>query len=79
MLFTDTEVTISDHQQSWGYEDGPWKGPRPARKILSKTYTGRSLYVHFLPPLAGYSDFEFMSTEQRQVSRANFRHVHACA
>jgi len=20
---------ISDHQQSWGYEDGPWKGPRP--------------------------------------------------
>jgi hypothetical protein len=21
---------ISDHHQSWGYEDGPWKGPRPA-------------------------------------------------
>ena len=21
--------TISDHQQSWGYEDGPWKGSRP--------------------------------------------------
>jgi hypothetical protein len=20
---------ISDQQQSWGYEDGPWKGPRP--------------------------------------------------
>jgi len=20
---------ISDHQQSWGYEDGPWKGPGP--------------------------------------------------
>jgi hypothetical protein len=20
---------ISDHQQSWGYEDGPWKGPEP--------------------------------------------------
>ncbi|MBT8365011.1 MAG: hypothetical protein KJP23_09915, partial [Deltaproteobacteria bacterium] len=18
---------ISDHQQSWGYEEGPWKGP----------------------------------------------------
>ena len=29
MLSTDTEVTISDHQQSWGYEDGPWKGPGP--------------------------------------------------
>ena len=20
---------ISDHQQSWAYEDGPWKGPGP--------------------------------------------------
>jgi len=20
---------ISDHQQSWGYEDDPWKGPGP--------------------------------------------------
>ena len=22
-------VQISDHQQNWGYEDGPWKGPGP--------------------------------------------------
>jgi hypothetical protein len=22
-------IKISDHQQSWGYEDGPWKGPEP--------------------------------------------------
>ena len=21
-------VAISDHQQSWRFEDGPWKGPR---------------------------------------------------
>jgi len=20
---------ISDQQQSWGYADGPWKGPKP--------------------------------------------------
>ena len=20
---------ISDHHRSWGYEDGPWKGPEP--------------------------------------------------
>ena len=26
----DTAHKISDHQQSWGYEDGPWKGPGPA-------------------------------------------------
>ena len=24
-----TEEKISDHQQSWGYEDGPSKGPGP--------------------------------------------------
>jgi hypothetical protein len=24
-----TGSEISDHQQSWGYEDGPWKGPGP--------------------------------------------------
>ena len=23
------QAEISDHQQSWGYEDGPWKGPGP--------------------------------------------------
>ncbi len=22
-------MRISDHQQSWGYEDDPWKGPGP--------------------------------------------------
>ena len=22
-------ASISDHQQSWGYEDGPWKGSGP--------------------------------------------------
>ena len=22
-------LKISDHQQSWGYEDSPWKGPGP--------------------------------------------------
>ena len=25
---------ISDHQQSWGYEDGPWKGPGPGPALL---------------------------------------------
>jgi GMP synthase (glutamine-hydrolysing) len=26
---------ISDHQQSWGYEDGPWKGPRPSLLVAA--------------------------------------------
>ena len=25
----EDESQISDHQQSWGYKDGPWKGPGP--------------------------------------------------
>jgi len=28
-LHLEWGVGISDHQQSWGYEDGPWKGPGP--------------------------------------------------
>jgi hypothetical protein len=24
-----SNLQISDHQQSWGYKDGPWKGPGP--------------------------------------------------
>jgi hypothetical protein len=28
-LKIDAVIIISDHQQSWGYEDGPWKGPGP--------------------------------------------------
>ena len=27
--FKSAYAWISDHQQSWGYEDGPWKGPGP--------------------------------------------------
>jgi hypothetical protein len=26
----DMAIEISDHQQSWGYEEGPWKGPGSA-------------------------------------------------
>jgi len=29
LLLPELELPISDHQQSWGYEDGPWKGPGP--------------------------------------------------
>ena len=29
VVFVEKGEHISDHQQSWGYEDGPWKGPRP--------------------------------------------------
>jgi len=26
---------ISDHQQCWGYEDGPWKGPGPSLLVVA--------------------------------------------
>jgi len=30
-----TSDKISGHQQSWGYEDGPWKGPGPALLVAA--------------------------------------------
>jgi hypothetical protein len=27
--FPRSRMEVSDHQQSWGYEDGPWKRPGP--------------------------------------------------
>jgi len=26
---------ISDHQQSWGYEEGPWKEPGPSLLVAA--------------------------------------------
>jgi hypothetical protein len=26
---------ISDHQQRWGFEDGPWMGPRPSLLVAA--------------------------------------------
>jgi hypothetical protein len=28
-------LEISDHQQSWGYEDGPWKGLGPSLLVAA--------------------------------------------
>jgi hypothetical protein len=28
-------MQISDHQQSWGYADGTWKGPRPPLLVVA--------------------------------------------
>jgi len=33
-------MQISDHQQSWGYEDGPWKGPGPPLLVVADLSTG---------------------------------------
>ena len=38
---------ISDHQQSWGYEDGPWKGPRPSLLVAADFY--KSSQFIFMP------------------------------
>ncbi len=29
IIASEILTKISDHQQSWGYEEGPWKGPGP--------------------------------------------------
>jgi len=45
-------LSISDHQQSWGYEDGPWKGPGPpllvaADYLHTKSSVSRTLPMKF--------------------------------
>jgi len=31
-------LKISDHQQSWGHEDGHWKGPGPPLLVAADLY-----------------------------------------
>ena len=33
-----TKPKISDHQQSWGYEVGPWKEPGPPLLVAADFY-----------------------------------------
>ena len=35
LIFFRAQCEISDHQQSWGYEDGPWKGPGPSLLVAA--------------------------------------------
>jgi len=55
MMLLQLLSKISDHQQSWGYEDGPWKGPGPpllvAADLLVNCYS-----------LSGPEDVEFLFT-----------------
>jgi hypothetical protein len=40
---------ISDHQQSWGYEDGPWKRPGPpllVPLIFKKNFFTSNIIYH---------------------------------
>ena len=40
---------ISDHQQSWGYEDGPWKGPGPALLMAADLIHKPPASIRFAP------------------------------
>ena len=40
---------ISDHQQSWGYEDGPWKGPRPSLLVAADLIHKPPASIKFTP------------------------------
>ena len=40
---------ISDHQQSWGYEDGPWKGPRPSLLVAADLIHKPLVSIRFAP------------------------------
>ncbi len=40
---------ISGHQQSWGYEDGPWKGPRPSLLVAADLIHKPPASIKFTP------------------------------
>ena len=42
-------VKISDHQRSWGYEDGPWKGPGPPLLVAADLIHKPPASIRFAP------------------------------
>jgi len=40
---------ISDHQQSWGHEDGPWKGPGPPLLVAADLIHKPPASIRFAP------------------------------
>jgi hypothetical protein len=40
---------INDHQQSWGYEDGPWKGPGPSLLVAADLIHKSPASIRFAP------------------------------
>ena len=40
---------ISDHQRSWGYEDGPWKGPGPPLLVAADLIHKPPASIRFAP------------------------------
>ena len=44
-----TKKEISDRQQSWGYEDGPWKGPGPPLLVAADSIHKPPASIRFAP------------------------------
>jgi hypothetical protein len=42
-------VKISDHQQNWGYEEGPWKGPGPPSLVAADLIHKPPASIRFAP------------------------------
>ena len=43
------DAKISDHQQSWGYEDGPWKEPGPSLLVAADLIHKPPASIGFAP------------------------------
>jgi hypothetical protein len=54
-------LQISDHQQSWSYEDGPWKWPGPpplvAVKWLIGYSSGNEIHCHIVSKAQSFQGF----------------------
>ena len=48
-------MTISDHQQSWGYQDGPWKGPGPPLLVAADFKKFFFISIHKPPASIGFA------------------------
>jgi len=46
---------ISDHQQSWGYEDGPWNGPGPPLLVAADFF----ISIHKPPASIRYAPMKY--------------------
>jgi hypothetical protein len=42
-------LQISDHQQNWGYEDGPWKGLEPPLLVAADLIHKPPASIRFAP------------------------------
>ncbi len=68
-----TARQISGHQQSWGYEDGPWKGPGPPL-LVAADFLKRITEEPFKSSPAKPVGYELSQPQKLEQSRIYLRY-----